>query len=188
MQNNVICSEEKIVNTLKEVIKNHGLKEKECLTHRVINRVISTYCTKANYMKENYVNGELDTFKIAACLMIAVNRSLDVEDKVEKAQIALDVAYAFIEKPYYNFGPNFDQPVALEEIDLAECFKDNKDSFEESNNNLLNSLILVDGEPLNYFNNLVLLYDLAILLKHKDDIQPEIPKKRLIDIFKIKQA
>lgn len=194
MQNNVICSEEKIINTLKEVIQNHGLIEELTLTPSVINDIIETYNTKANYMKEHYVIGDLDTFKVASCLMVAINSSLDIEDEVEKAQIALDVVYAFIEKPYYNVGINFNIPTPLEEINLAESFKDEKETFEESNNNLLKSLILgKKAEPLNYFNVLELLYNLALLLKHKNNDMEEpkkvpIPKKRFRDLFKRKKA
>lgn len=192
MQNDIICSEEKIVNTLKEVLKNHGLEEELYLTPRVIRRIESVYTCKANYLKTYCVIGELDTFKVGACLMIAINQSLDIEDSREKAQIALDTVYSFIEKPYYNVGPDFDEPVALEEVNLSECFKDNRETFEESNNNLIASLTLEKGEPINYFNNLEILYKLALLLKHKDDKAPEVKtqskKRSLKDIFKRNRA
>lgn len=133
MQNNIICNEEKIVNTVRDVLERHNLKAEDYLTPRVINRIKSTYENKANFIKKYYIIGEMDTFKVAAVLMIAIKKSLDIEDENELCQIALDVAYSFIEKPYYNGGPNYDEPYALEEIDLKECFKGHEELFEQSN-------------------------------------------------------
>lgn len=201
MQSSIVIDDEKIIKRVAEVLEKHGLKADLYLTPRVIKCILCSYTSKVNYIKINEIEkGELDTFKIASILILVINRSLDIEDETEKAQIALDVAYSFIEKPYYNVGPNYDEPVALEEVDFNECFENDQDSFKESNTKLLKSLIFPNGEPINYYNSLEMLYRIALLLKHaddkKDELTEEIPitttktslTKRFMNLFKKRGA
>lgn len=133
-----------------------------------------------DFFQRNYVKGELDTFKRASCLLVAINRSRLVRDKRVNASIALDSAYKMCEKPYFNVGEEFNIPKKLEEVDFKEIFKDDTDVYQTSKNILIDSLVYENGSPMNYWLNLELFYQVALEKKHqqlKPFISDEIDKK-----------
>ena len=157
---------------LRELIF-YGLKENKIDIKNIhpfkIKCIINDYFKLCYYFQINYVIGELDTFKRAACLLVAVNgRSLS-KDKRINASIALDIAYKMCEKPYWNVGKNFDIPEKLEEVNFKECFENDMDIYNKSKRMLTDSLVYEKGEPLNYHLNLELFYQLALQLKHKKE-------------------
>lgn len=126
-----------------------------------IYHIIDDYLYHCDFFQKNYVIGELDTFKRAACLLVAINKSRIVRDERLRARIALDAAYKWIETPVWNYGPNFDQPQALETVNFEELFKDD-DVLETSTEMLIDSLVYETGMPINYNLNLELIYYVAI--------------------------
>lgn len=153
-----------------------------------IYHIINDYLYHADFFQKNYVIGELDTFKRAACLLVAINKSRIVSDARLRAKIALDAAYKWIETPVWNYGPNFDIPQALETVNFDEIFKDD-DVLEKSTEMLIDSLVYETGMPINYNLNLELIYYVAIEkkkimglkgeeVKEVEDVpEAELPKK-----------
>ena len=119
-----------------------------------------------NHFQIAYVQGELDTFKRAACLLVSINRGRLSKDKKTNASIALDAAYKMCEKPYWNVGENFDIPKKLEEVEFKKAFENNMYIYNKSKEMLIDSLVYENGSPLNYNLNLELLYQVALELKH----------------------
>ena len=70
----------------------------------IIEKIISNYYVLCNYVKVAYIRGELDTFKMAACLLVTINKNQIVSDKKTNDSIALDTAYKRCQKPYCNVG------------------------------------------------------------------------------------
>ena len=150
----------------------YGIKENNVdaknINHSVIKSIISDYIMFCNHFQIAYVTGELDTFKRAACLLVAINRSKLTTEKELNASIALDTAYRMCEKPYWNVGENLDIPKKLEEVDFKKVFENNMEIYNKSKTMLIASLIYENGLPLNYYLNLELFYQVALELKHKN--------------------
>lgn len=154
---------------VKELIF-YGLKENgidiESVHPFKIKHVINKYLEFCSIFQGSYVIGELDTFKRAACLLVAINRANLSKDKRINASIALDSAYKMCEKPYWNVGENFDVPKKLEEVNFKECFEKDMYTYNHSKNMLIDSLVYENGEPISYHLNLELFYQVALQLKH----------------------
>lgn len=131
-----------------------------------IESIFADYIMFCNHFQVAYVQGELDTFKRAACLLVSINRGRLSKDKKTNASIALDAAYKMCEKPYWNVGENFDIPKKLEEVEFKKAFENNMYIYNKSKEMLLDSLVYENGSPLNYNLNLELLYQVALELKH----------------------
>lgn len=141
----------------------------------IIHDVILEYKVLCEYLRKNYVVGDLDTFKMASCMMVAVNKHGFTEEKLINASIAVDVAYKMCEKPYTNIKK--DITIKLEEVDFKEAFKDDMEFYQNSKNVLINSLINETGASLTYFLNLEQLYNLALEKKYQY-IKTAVCKKR----------
>ena len=131
-----------------------------------IETIFADYIMFCNHFQIAYVQGELDTFKRAACLLVSINRGRLSKDKKTNASIALDAAYKMCEKPYWNVGENFDIPKKLEEVEFKKAFENNMYIYNKSKEMLIDSLVYENGSPLNYNLNLELLYQVALELKH----------------------
>ena len=131
-----------------------------------IESIFADYIMFCNHFQIAYVQGELDTFKRAACLLVSINRGRLSKDKKTNASIALDAAYKMCEKPYWNIGENFDIPKKLEEVEFKKAFENNMYIYNKSKEMLIDSLVYENGSPLNYNLNLELLYQVALELKH----------------------
>lgn len=131
-----------------------------------IESIFADYIMFCNHFQIAYVQGELDTFKRAACLLVSINRGRLSKDKKNNASIALDAAYKMCEKPYWNVGENFDIPKKLEEVEFKKAFENNMYIYNKSKEMLIDSLVYENGSPLNYNLNLELLYQVALELKH----------------------
>ena len=131
-----------------------------------IESIFKDYIMFCNHFQIAYVQGELDTFKRAACLLVSINRGRLSKDKKTNASIALDAAYKMCEKPYWNVGENFDIPKKLEEVEFKKAFENNMYIYNKSKEMLIDSLVYENGSPLNYNLNLELLYQVALELKH----------------------
>lgn len=131
-----------------------------------IESIFADYIMFCNHFQIAYVQGELDTFKRAACLLVSINRGRLSKDKKTNASIALDAAYKMCEKPYWNVGENFDIPKKLEEVEFKKAFENNMYIYNKSKEMLIDSLVYENGSPLNYNLNLELLYQVALELKH----------------------
>lgn len=131
-----------------------------------IESIFADYIMFCNHFQIAYVQGELDTFKRAACLLVSINRGRLSKDKKTNVSIALDAAYKMCEKPYWNVGENFDIPKKLEEVEFKKAFENNMYIYNKSKEMLIDSLVYENGSPLNYNLNLELLYQVALELKH----------------------
>ena len=131
-----------------------------------IESIFADYIMFCNHFQIAYVQGELDTFKRAACLLVSINRGRLSKDKKTNASIALDAAYKMCEKPYWNVGENFNIPQKLEEVEFKKAFENNMYIYNKSKEMLIDSLVYENGSPLNYNLNLELLYQVALELKH----------------------
>lgn len=151
---------------------HYGIKENGVDISNVnqleIHSILNDYEMFCNHLTEAYVKGELDTFKRAACLMVSINRGRLSHNKKINASIAIDAAHKMCEKPHWNLGENFDIPKKLEEVDFKENFKENIDVYNTSKNMMLASLLYEHGHPICYNLNLELLYQVALILKHKE--------------------
>ena len=131
-----------------------------------IESIFADYIMFCNHFQIAYVQGELDTFKRAACLLVSINIGRLSKDKKTNASIALDAAYKMCEKPYWNVGENFNIPKKLEEVEFKKAFENNMYIYNKSKEMLIDSLVYENGSPLNYNLNLELLYQVALELKH----------------------
>ena len=131
-----------------------------------IESIFADYIMFCNHFQIAYVQGELDTFKRAACLLVSINRGRLSKDKKTNASIALDAAYKMCEKPYWNVDENFDISKKLEEVEFKKAFENNMYIYNKSKEMLIDSLVYENGSPLNYNLNLEVLYQVALELKH----------------------
>ena len=162
-----------LINLLIGVVNENNVDIQED-SLSIIHDVILEYKVLCEYLRKNYVVGDLDTFKMASCMMVAVNKHGFTEDKFVNASIAVDTAYKMCEKPYTDVK---DITTKLEEVDFKEVFKDDMEFYQNSKNMLINSLINETGASLTYFLNLEQLYNLALEKKYQY-IKMAVCKKR----------
>ena len=124
----------------------------------IIHDVILEYKVLCEYLRKNYVVGDLDTFKMASCMLVAVNKHGFTEDKFVNASIAVDTAYKMCENPYTNVSGT---TIKLEEVDFKEVFNDDMEFYQDSKNRLITSLIHGNGSSLTYFLNLEQFYNVT---------------------------
>lgn len=161
-------SENELINLIFYGIKENGIEIDSIENLEIeLEYIIEEYRALCNYFQKNYIIGELDTFKRAACLLVAINRSRISHDKKNIASIALDTAYKMCENPFWNVGPNHDIPKKLEEVEFKKAFENNMDTYNTSRSMLLASLTYENGTPLNYYLNLELFYQLALSYKNR---------------------
>ena len=149
----------------------------------IIEKIISNYYVLCNYVKVAYIRGELDTFKMAACLLVTINKNQIVSDKKTNASIALDTAYKMCQKPYWNVGEEFNIPKKLEEVEFNKVFEEDTYLYDKSKEMLIDSLIYENGDPLSYSLNLELLYQIALEMKHNkmsDSAEKNISDSQLV--------
>ncbi len=151
----------------------YGLKENNIdgndINFQEIESIISNYIKYCNHFKNEYVRGELDTFKRAACLLVAINRGMLSKDKRSNASIALDAAYKMCEKPYWNVGKKFNIPKKLEEVEFKKVFENDMYAYNKSKDMLIASLVFENASPITYYLSLELFYQAALELKHNND-------------------
>ena len=141
----------------------YGLTENKVSINSIISRKIEKaledYYLYYNEFKEKYVRGELDTFKLAACLLVAINKNNLVPDKYVNASVAIDVSEKMCEKPYWNLGPSCNIPQKLEEVDFKTFREEEKDFYYKHRNLLTDILIHQDNVwPITIYLNLELFY------------------------------
>lgn len=158
-------SEEEIIEIIYYAVKENNMDIKS-ISKDVLKLIIQEYIELCCVFQRNYVIGELDTFKRASCLLVAINKHRLCSDKRLNASIALDAAYKMCEKPYWNVGDNYDIPEKMEEVDFKKVFEDDMYVFNKSKEMLISSLLYENGVPFNYNMNLELLYQIAIEKKH----------------------
>ncbi len=158
----------------KKDIKNfiiYGLNENNIDINSIdsskIDAIIEDYLFYCNQFKTNYITGELDTFKKAACLLVSINKIGLVPDKTINALIAVDSSQKMCEKPYWNVGQNANIPYKLEEVDFKNLFKNDTYIYQKHRTMLTEAIIFADDKisPLNVYMNLELFYTLAIDIK-----------------------
>ena len=163
--NKAKSNNEEIIELIFYGLKENNIDSKD-ISALKIKSIINQFLRLCNEFKKFGVIGELDTFKKAACLLVAINQGELSQDKRVNAAIALDVAYKMCEKPYWNVGINFDTPQKLEEVNFKECFENHMYAYNKSKNMLIDSLVYENGNPINYHINLELTYHLALEIKH----------------------
>lgn len=154
----------------KDDIRNliiYGLTENKIDTNSIdskrIDKVVEDYYLYYNEFKEKYVRGELDTFKLAACLLVAINKNNLVPDKYVNASVAIDASEKMCEKPYCNLGPSCNIPQKLEEVDF-KVFHEEEKHFYYKHRSLLSDILTHQGNvwPITIYLNLELFYRAAV--------------------------
>jgi len=163
-------SKEELTNLIFYGLKENNINIKS-INSLVIESILDDYLKFCHHFQMAYVKGELDTFKRAACLLVAINRGRLSRDKRVNAAIAIDATYKMCEKPYRNVGENCDIPEKLEEVDFKKMCEDDFYDFAyiSSKNMLTDLLVLGEGIPLHYSQSLELLYQIALEFKHRQD-------------------
>ena len=90
-----------LINLLIDVVNENNVDIQED-SLSIIHDIILEYKVLCEHLRKDYVVGDLDTFKMASCMMVAVNKHGFTEDKFVNASIAVDTAYKMCEKPYTN--------------------------------------------------------------------------------------
>jgi len=161
-------------NLIKDDIRNliiYGLSENNVNVNSIdpkrIDIVIEDFYFYCDDFKTKYVQGELDTFKKAACLLVAISKNDLVFDKKLNAYIAIDASEKMCEKPYWNIGPNYDIPHKLEEVDFKKLFESDKYCYDKHRRMLTDAILYADKniEPISVYLNLELFYRVAVELK-----------------------
>lgn len=156
----------------KEIIKiiYYALKENNMdvnlESYIPLKLIIEEYKLLCEEFKKDYDIGELDTFKCASCLLVAINKYRLCSDKRINASIAFDAAYKMCEKPYWYVD---DTLVKMEEVDFKKVFETDIYVFDTSKEMIMLSLLYESGAPFNYTQNLEMLYQFALQMKHASE-------------------
>lgn len=163
MKNKVRLSNQELINIIIYALRENLIDDVESRLP-LINDAIKEYKMLCEYFRKNYIlKGNLDTFKLASCLLVAVNNREFSNNKFINASIAIDAACKMCEKPYINVGKNFDIPQELETV----SFKDYIELYQTAKGDFMRSLVYENGRPITYCETLELLYTAALETKHK---------------------
>lgn len=162
--NSAKIGNKELINLLIDVANENNVDIQEG-SLSIIHDIILEYKVLCEYLRKNHVVGDLDTFKMASCMMVVVNKHGFTEDKFVNASIAIDTAYKMCEKPYTNIKK--DITIKLEEVDFKEVFKNDIEFYQNSKDMLINSLIYGNGSSLTYFLNLEQFYNVALERKYQ---------------------
>lgn len=104
-----------IKETLLKSLKRYGLEETD-------NKTIQIY---QEYLKncawfQEYVTGNLDTFKKAACVMSAILKCKIVAEETENDKVALDISLSLIENPSYYSGEKYNEEISMSSISIKK--------------------------------------------------------------------
>lgn len=129
--------------------------------------IIKRYLKYCEIYKQSFLSlgSELDTFKRAACLLIAINDGHYLKlKKDEKASVALDTAFKMCEKPF-----------KLEEVDFSVDL--DEEVYDTSKETLILALCYEKAQPWHgVYLNLQTMYHLAIETKHKNNLKDAVKK------------
>lgn len=182
-------------NLTKDDIRSliiYGLSENnvnvDSIDPKRIDIVIEDYFFYCDEFKTKYVQGELDTFKKASCLLVAISKSNLVFDKKLNAYIAIDASQKMCEKPYWNVGPNFDIPHKLEEVDFKKLFESDRYCYDKHRAMLTDAILYADRNiaPISVYLNLELFYRVAVELK-KEQMKASIDNINNLSAYAIEQ-
>lgn len=123
-----------IRKTLLESLEKYGLKENDEKTRQIYEQ----YLNNCAWYQE-YVIGNLDTFKKASCVMSAVLKCKIAEEIEKNDEIALDISLSLIENPSYYFGEEYDKEVRLDSISIKRL-KENTYLWERFCSDTLKSI------------------------------------------------
>lgn len=84
--------------------------------------IYTQYLKNCIYFQQ-YVIGNLDTFKKSACVMEAILKCKIAEEEQENDMIAVDISFSLIENPSYYLGENYDQEFPLNPISINKIRK-----------------------------------------------------------------
>lgn len=147
----------------------YGLTENKVNINSIISRKIEKaledYYLYYNEFKAKYIREELDTFKLAACLLSAINKNNLVPDKYANASVAIDASEKMCEKPYCNLGNVFGIPQKLEEINF-KAIREEK-AFYYKHRSRLTDILMNQNDvwSIEIYLNIELFYWSAIELK-----------------------
>ncbi len=146
------------------------------LDSKKIEKIIEDYLSNCIQFKSKYVIGELDTFKKAGCLLVAIVKNKIVLDKKINAQIAIDASQKMCEKPYWNVGRNADIPHKLEEVDFKSVLECDPYLYNKHRELLIEAILYDENSitPLSIHSNLELFYRIAVenkKIKLQQDIE-----------------
>ena len=80
-----------LINLLIDVVNENNVDIQED-SLSIIHDIILEYKVLCEHLRKDYVVGDLDTFKMASCMMVAVNKHGFTEDKFVNASLAVDTA------------------------------------------------------------------------------------------------
>ena len=148
MENDYLSMEE-IIDLIIYSIRENNVDVSEIEKYELIS-IYDDYLMNCDYFQNNYVVGKLDTFKKAACLMIAINRGFLSSDDEINASIAYDAALKMCEKPHcYEDG----ELKKLDEINFKYALRNNEDILIYTKKLLIQSLLNTNWNlvSLNYY-------------------------------------
>ena len=99
--NSAKIGNKELINLLIDVANENNVDIQED-SLSIIHDIILEYKVLCEHLRKDYVVGDLDTFKMASCLLVSINRHGFTEDSFVNASIAVDAAYKMCEKPYIN--------------------------------------------------------------------------------------
>lgn len=157
----------------KDDIRNliiYGLTENKVNINSIISekidKAVEDYYLYYYEFKEKCIRGELDTFKLAACLLSAINKNDLESDKYVNVSVAIDASEKMREKPYWNLGPSCNIPQKLEKVNFKTFRKEEKDFYYKHRSLLTDVLIHQDNVwPITIYLNLELFIELLLNFK-----------------------
>ncbi len=119
---------------LLKYLKRYGLNS----TDKKTIEIYQEYLKNCAWFQE-YVIGNLDTFKKAACVMSAILKCKIVEETEQNDEIAFDISLSLIENSSYYLGEKYDKEVSVDSISIKNL-KNNTYLFEIFHTYTLNSI------------------------------------------------
>ena len=177
---NIINSYKYLAYIIQYAVEKNNLGIDSISKHSV-KKIIFKYHQLCEEFKNRYVIGQLDTFKRAACLLVAINQCKLFYNKNEKdigtkyipenkvVNVSIDAAFKMIEKPYWFIGEKSDIPYKLNKVDFDRMFAE--DSTLLNGRQMLMDSINFDAKNyLSYADTLQLWHYTASI---RDGIVPE---------------
>lgn len=149
----------------------YGLQENfvslRLIHHFPIYCAIEKYGQLSTLVEKEY-DGRLTTFQYASCLLIALSESKIIKDRESNALFAFDTVIKMCEMPYDHSDYGVRGLLPLDQIDFKTAFQNHSESYLIFKNELIENLLSMKHQPLDYALSFKMFYQMALHRLEKD--------------------
>lgn len=166
MREDIDLTNDELVDLILYGLQENGVSLR-LIHHFPIYCAIRKYRQLSTLVEKGY-DGRLTTFQYASCLLIALSESKIIKDIESNASFAFDMAIKMCETPYDHSDYGVRCLLPLDQIDFKTAFQNHPGSYFIFKNELIENLLSMKHQPLDYALSFKMFYQMALHRLEKD--------------------